>query len=148
MTSYNLFVIIMAVGREHEHNDFCVENAIHQAVFLYNLPAPSAFGLALQRFRVSETSRRMFLQFFDKSLRLGKCFGFAFEQTSQMLFGRLSKSHSILHIQLSLERLSNLHLAASHDTFPAYNPLHYDPTWRRISPSSSASGRPVSWRPE
>ena len=29
-----LLVVIMAVGREHVHVDLCLENAIHQTVFL------------------------------------------------------------------------------------------------------------------
>ena len=31
----------MAVGREHVHVDLCLENAIHQTVFLGNLTTPS-----------------------------------------------------------------------------------------------------------
>ena len=42
----HLFVLVMPVTSEHKDKDIFFKNTIDEAVFLCDLAAPSAFGLA------------------------------------------------------------------------------------------------------
>ena len=55
----SLFVVIMAVGREHIHMNLCLEDTIHQAVFLGNLATPAVFRLSFQWFGMASASLRV-----------------------------------------------------------------------------------------
>ena len=56
---YNLFVVIMPIGREYIHMDLCLKDTIHQTVFLGNLATPAVFRLSLQWFWMACTCLRV-----------------------------------------------------------------------------------------
>ena len=44
---YDLFVTVMPVGCEDEHNDFLIKDAIDHPMFLCDFTAPAPLGLTL-----------------------------------------------------------------------------------------------------
>jgi len=61
-----LLVIVMAVGRENIYIHLSLKDAVDQPMLPGNLPAPTVFGLSLQRLWVPQTGLWVLLQFFDK----------------------------------------------------------------------------------
>ena len=69
-----LFVTVMTIGSEHIYMNFCLKNAVHQAVLLGDLPTPTVFWLSFQRLRMTCTGLGVvcnLIQEFDGFLERG-----------------------------------------------------------------------------
>lgn len=58
-----LFVVVMTVGCKHINMNLRIEDAVNEPVLLCYLATPSTFGLAFQRFRMSQSGFRMLIKF-------------------------------------------------------------------------------------
>ena len=71
----NLFVVVVPVGGEHQHNDFHVVNLIHQTVFLCDAASPLPCSVAGELFGMASAGARVLAEFSNQSLRFGECLG-------------------------------------------------------------------------
>lgn len=69
-----LFVIVMPVGPKYQHQYGIVEDSVHQAVLLSDVPAPTSLRLTLQRLWVAGSRLGMLHKFKKHFCHLLKCF--------------------------------------------------------------------------
>ena len=86
-----LFIVVMAVGREHFHIDFRLKNAVNESVLFRQLPTPASLRLALQGLWMPQAGLRVCLQFLDEAIGLGKYFWLVLGKTQQVLFSLIEK---------------------------------------------------------
>lgn len=68
-----LFVVIMPVGSENQHQYRIVEDSVYQTMLLGDAPAPTSLRLPLQRFWVASTCSRMAFQLLYRLVRIVNC---------------------------------------------------------------------------
>ena len=86
----------MAISGEDVHINLCLENAVNEPMLFRNLSAPSVFGFALQRLRMSRPRLGVFhqlVQQFDSFLETGR---FAAFQLAEVGFG-LGREGDFIH---------------------------------------------------
>ena len=94
--SLRLFIVVVTIGGEDVHINLRLENAVNEPMLFGNLSAPSVFGFAFQRFRMSGSRLGVFhklVQQFDSFLETGRFTAF---QLAEVGFG-LGREGDFIH---------------------------------------------------
>ena len=113
-----LFVVIMPVGSEDEHQYGVIEDSIHQTMLFADMPTPSSLRLSFQRFGMSGACSGVLHKFMEHVCQFLKRFRFMMLQPLHVQHGFIGVVNFVHGVQRLFIKLSNSSAELMRCVFP------------------------------